>query len=163
MDSKFGSPGFSKLNAKSVETLTKTPENRMQRAHSTKSSSSARCLESSFGQASSPAFQLNKGFMKKPTTVGELLIHQKKALKRPLTISPSKLVQREFNDCFKCVNNYLKAESNEDLKKLVVNGWNQSDLANEIFAIIIKQSRDNPAEESRRRGLELMAILLFFT
>ncbi|CAG5094744.1 Oidioi.mRNA.OKI2018_I69.XSR.g13831.t1.cds [Oikopleura dioica] len=153
------SNGSSKSSAN--ETLTKTPENKLQRAGSAKCPNSARRLErkslmESFGQASSPAFQLNKGFMKKPIT--------KKALKRPLTISPSKLVQKEFNECFKSVNNYLKSENNDDLKKLVVYGWNQSDLANEIYAIIIKQSRGNPeVKESLQRGLELVAILLFFT
>ena len=68
------SNGSSKSSAN--ETLTKTPENKMQRAGSAKCPNSARRLErkslmESFGQASSPAFQLNKGFMKKPITVGK--------------------------------------------------------------------------------------------
>lgn len=100
--------------------------------------------------------------MKRPVTVGDLLVHQKKALKRPLTTSPSKVVQKEFTECFKLINTYMEKESMDGLKQLIAFGWNHGDLANEIYAIIIKQTRENPEDKSLERGLELLAICLYF-
>ena len=123
--------------SKSVATPTKTPaDKKIRRSLST---ASAKSPKSTFGESSSGAFLLNRGFMKKPMLVSELLTFQKKPLKRPLTNGSSKILMKEFGESFRLVNCYLKEEKISDLVSLISFGWNQSEIANEIYPSIIKQ------------------------
>ena len=49
-------------------------------------------LDSNFGNLANQALQLNRGFMKRPISVSDLLSYQKKTPKKPLTNSTSKVV-----------------------------------------------------------------------
>jgi hypothetical protein len=123
--------------SKSVATPTKSPaDKKIRRSLST---ASAKSPKSNFGEAWSGAFLLNRGFMKKPMLVSELLTFQKKPLKRPLTNGSSKILMKEFGESFRHVNCYLEEEKICDLVNLISFGWNHAEIANEIYPSIIKQ------------------------
>jgi len=86
----------------------------------------------------------------------------KKQLKRPLTNGSSKILMKEFGESFRLVNSYLENEKMCDLVSLISFGWNHSEIANEIYPSIIKQSRHNPNDRSLQVALELTAICLYF-
>ena len=112
-------------------------------------------LDSNFGNLANQALQLNRGFMKRPISVSDLLSYQKKTPKKPLTNSTSKVVLKvkkniplifliiilkECQECFKLVSSFISSsEGNDSLKSIIKKGWTDQDLANEIYAIIIKQ------------------------
>lgn len=146
--------------SKSVATPTKSPADKKIRR--SLSAASAKIPKSNFGEACSGAFLLNRGFMKKPMLVSELLTFQKKQLKRPLTNGSSKILMKEFGESFRLVNSYLENEKMCDLVSLISFGWNHSEIANEIYPSIIKQSRHNPNDRSLQVALELTAICLYF-
>jgi len=148
------------------------PESNMRRTYSVLSNSKKdnklatmdrKSVDSNFGVLANNALQLNRGFMKRPISVSDLLSYQRKAPKKPLTNSNSKVVLKECGECFKLVIGYISSLS-EDLspKPIIKKGWTDQDLANEIYAIIIKQTRNNPDLRETLRGFELLAICLFF-
>ena len=97
-------------------------------------------VDANFGMLANNALQLNRGFMKRPISVSDLLSYQRKAPKKPLTSSNSKVVLKECGECFKLVSNYISDPTdNSSPKAIVKRGWTDQDLANEIYAIIIKQ------------------------
>lgn len=109
---------------------------------------------------------LNRGFMKRPTSVSDLLSYQRKSIKKPITNTPSKLVNKECSDCFKTITGFISEDSKEkreSIAKIIVKkGWADTDMANEIYAIIIKQTRNNPQMKEVVVGFELLAICLYF-
>lgn len=96
--------------------------------------------DTNFGLLANNALQLNRGFMKRPISVSDLLSYQRKAPKKPLTSSNSKVVLKECGECFKLVSGYISSPVDDSSPKSIIKkGWTDQDLANEIYAIIIKQ------------------------
>ena len=108
--------------------------------------------DSSFGLLANNALQLNRGFMKRPISVSDLLSYQRKPPKKPLTSSNSKVVVKECCECFKLVSSYISSSGNDSCpittKAIIKKGWTDQDLANEIYAIIIKQVTFNNDRKS---------------
>ncbi|XP_067932495.1 serine-rich adhesin for platelets-like [Watersipora subatra] len=108
-----------------------------------------------------------KGLFGKKLTPEMMLSWTQEAINKPMLKTEDKNLRKEAVETFKLIQMYMgdrkaKQISTHTALSIANKGWSITGLRDEIFLQLIRQTSDNPKEESMNRGWELLAICLAF-
>lgn len=107
-----------------------------------------------------------KGLLRKKITIHTMLSWTREPIRKPMIMTKTKQVKKEACEVFKLVQAYMgdkKVKRPESVPlDIITMGWQNPDLRDEIFIQLCRQTTANPRSSSMERGLEMIAMCLYF-
>ncbi|XP_068599217.1 rho GTPase-activating protein 39 [Brachionichthys hirsutus] len=108
-----------------------------------------------------------QGLFRRKVSIANMLAWSSEPIKKPMIVTTDRMVKREAVDIFKLIQTYMgdrrtKADSLSVALEVVVRGWSNQSLRDELYIQLCRQTTENFRYDSLERGWELMAICLDF-
>ncbi|TNM87682.1 hypothetical protein fugu_005903 [Takifugu bimaculatus] len=108
-----------------------------------------------------------QGLFRRKVSIANMLAWSSEPIKKPMIVTTDRTVKREAVEIFKLVQTYMgdrrsKADPLSVALEVVVRGWSNQGLRDELYIQLCRQTTENFRYDSLERGWELMAICLDF-
>ncbi|XP_034387457.1 rho GTPase-activating protein 39 [Cyclopterus lumpus] len=108
-----------------------------------------------------------QGLFRRKVSIANMLAWSSEPIKKPMIVTSDRLVKREAVDIFKLIQTFMgdrraKVDSLGVALEVVVRGWSNQGLRDELYIQLCRQTTENFRYDSLERGWELMAICLAF-
>ncbi|KAM3619112.1 uncharacterized protein V6R79_003181 [Siganus canaliculatus] len=114
-----------------------------------------------------PYLHPSQGLFRRKVSIANMLAWSSEPIKKPMIVTTDRTVKREAVDIFKLIQTYMgdrrsKADPLAVSLEVVVRGWSNQGLRDELYIQLCRQTTENFRYDSLERGWELMAICLAF-
>ncbi|TKS74195.1 Rho GTPase-activating protein 39 [Collichthys lucidus] len=114
-----------------------------------------------------PYLHPSQGLFRRKVSIANMLAWSSEPIKKPMIVTSDRTVKREAVDIFKLIQTYMgdrrcKADPFSVALEVVVRGWSNQGLRDELYIQLCRQTTENFRYDSLERGWELMAICLAF-
>ncbi|KAK5930304.1 hypothetical protein CgunFtcFv8_026550 [Champsocephalus gunnari] len=108
-----------------------------------------------------------QGLFRRKVSIANMLAWSSEPIKKPMIVTSDRTVKKEAVDIFKLIQNFMgdrrsKADTLAVALEVVVRGWSNQGLRDELYIQLCRQTTENFRYDSLERGWELMAISLAF-
>ncbi|KAM7410678.1 hypothetical protein PAMA_001898 [Pampus argenteus] len=108
-----------------------------------------------------------QGLFRRKVSIANMLAWSSEPIKKPMIVTSDRTVKKEAVDIFKLIQTYMgdrrtKVEPLCVALEVVVRGWSNQGLRDELYIQLCRQTTENFRYDSLERGWELMAICLAF-
>uniref|UniRef100_A0A1A8ETN9 Rho GTPase-activating protein 39 n=2 Tax=Nothobranchius korthausae TaxID=1143690 RepID=A0A1A8ETN9_9TELE len=108
-----------------------------------------------------------QGLFRRKVSIANMLAWSSEPIKKPMIVTTDRTVKKEAVDIFKLIQMYMgdrrsKADPFSVALEVVVRGWSNQGLRDELYIQLCRQTTENFRYDSLERGWELMAICLAF-
>lgn len=108
-----------------------------------------------------------QGLFRRKVSIANMLAWSSEPIKKPMIHTMDRTVKREAVELFKHIQTYMgdrrgKSEPLVVALEIVVHGWSNQGLRDELYIQLCRQTTENFRYDSLQRGWELMAICLAF-
>ncbi|XP_029943508.1 LOW QUALITY PROTEIN: rho GTPase-activating protein 39 [Salarias fasciatus] len=108
-----------------------------------------------------------QGLFRRKVSIANMLAWSSEPIKKPMIVTSDRGVKKEAVDIFKLIQTYMgdrrsKAEPLAVALEVVVRGWSNQALRDELYIQLCRQTTENFRYDSLERGWELMAVCLAF-
>ncbi|XP_056132726.1 rho GTPase-activating protein 39 [Lampris incognitus] len=108
-----------------------------------------------------------QGLFRRKVSIANMLAWSSEAIKKPMIVTSDRNVKKEAVEIFKLIQTYMgdrrsKADPLNVALEVVVHGWSNHGLRDELYIQLCRQTTENFRYDSLERGWELMAICLAF-
>uniref|UniRef100_A0A3Q1CM88 Rho GTPase-activating protein 39 n=1 Tax=Amphiprion ocellaris TaxID=80972 RepID=A0A3Q1CM88_AMPOC len=108
-----------------------------------------------------------QGLFRRKVSIANMLAWSSEPIKKPMIVTSDRSVKKEAVDMFKLIQTYMgdrrsKADPLSVALEVVVRGWSNQGLRDELYIQLCRQTTENFRYDSLERGWELMAICLAF-
>uniref|UniRef100_A0AAV2KWK9 Rho GTPase activating protein 39 n=1 Tax=Knipowitschia caucasica TaxID=637954 RepID=A0AAV2KWK9_KNICA len=108
-----------------------------------------------------------QGLFRRKVSIANMLAWSSEPIKKPMIVTSDRSVKKEAVDLFKLIQTFMgdrrcKAEPLSVALEVVVRGWSNQGLRDELYIQLCRQTTENFRYDSLERGWELMAICLAF-
>ncbi|XP_049588311.1 rho GTPase-activating protein 39 [Syngnathus scovelli] len=108
-----------------------------------------------------------QGLFRRKVSIANMLAWSSEPIKKPMIVTSDRSVKKEAVDIFKLIQTYMgdrrtKADPLNVALEVVVRGWSNQGLRDELYIQLCRQTTENFRYDSLERGWELMAICLAF-
>ncbi|CAI5636768.1 unnamed protein product [Oreochromis niloticus] len=108
-----------------------------------------------------------QGLFRRKVSIANMLAWSSEPIKKPMIVTSDRSVKKEAVEIFKLIQTYMgdrrsKADPLSVALEVVVRGWSNQGLRDELYIQLCRQTTENFRYDSLERGWELMAICLAF-
>lgn len=108
-----------------------------------------------------------QGLFRRKVSIANMLAWSSEPIKKPMIVTSDRTVKKEAVELFKLIQTYMgdrrsKADPLNVALEVVVRGWSNQGLRDELYIQLCRQTTENFRYDSLERGWELMAICLAF-
>ncbi|XP_061635814.1 rho GTPase-activating protein 39 isoform X2 [Phyllopteryx taeniolatus] len=108
-----------------------------------------------------------QGLFRRKVSIANMLAWSSEPIKKPMIVTSDRNVKKEAVDIFKLIQTYMgdrrtKADPLCVALEVVVRGWSNRGLRDELYIQLCRQTTENFRYDSLERGWELMAVCLAF-
>ncbi|XP_061680881.1 rho GTPase-activating protein 39 isoform X2 [Syngnathoides biaculeatus] len=108
-----------------------------------------------------------QGLFRRKVSIANMLAWSSEPIKKPMIVTSDRNVKKEAVDIFKLIQTYMgdrrtKADPLCVALEVVVRGWSNQGLRDELYIQLCRQTTENFRYDSLERGWELMAVCLAF-
>ncbi|XP_043984878.1 rho GTPase-activating protein 39 isoform X1 [Gambusia affinis] len=108
-----------------------------------------------------------QGLFRRKVSIANMLAWSSEPIKKPMIVTTDRGVKKEAVDIFKLIQTFMgdrrsKADPLSLALEVVVRGWSNQGLRDELYIQLCRQTTENFRYDSLERGWELMAICLAF-
>uniref|UniRef100_A0A3P9ITD5 Rho GTPase-activating protein 39 n=1 Tax=Oryzias latipes TaxID=8090 RepID=A0A3P9ITD5_ORYLA len=108
-----------------------------------------------------------QGLFRRKVSIANMLAWSSEPIKKPMIVTSDRTVKKEAVEIFKLVQTFMgdrrsKADPLAVALEVVVRGWSNQGLRDELYIQLCRQTTENFRYDSLERGWELMAICLAF-
>uniref|UniRef100_A0A3Q4HPN5 Rho GTPase-activating protein 39 n=1 Tax=Neolamprologus brichardi TaxID=32507 RepID=A0A3Q4HPN5_NEOBR len=108
-----------------------------------------------------------QGLFRRKVSIANMLAWSSEPIKKPMIVTSDRSVKKEAVEIFKLIQTYMgdrrsKADPLAVALEVVVRGWSNQGLRDELYIQLCRQTTENFRYDSLERGWELMAICLAF-
>ncbi|XP_057697030.1 rho GTPase-activating protein 39 [Corythoichthys intestinalis] len=108
-----------------------------------------------------------QGLFRRKVSIANMLAWSSEPIKKPMIVTSDRSVKKEAVDIFKLIQTYMgdrrtKADPLCVALEVVVRGWSNQGLRDELYIQLCRQTTENFRYDSLERGWELMAVCLAF-
>ncbi|KAM4739711.1 rho GTPase-activating protein 39 isoform 2-T3 [Anableps anableps] len=114
-----------------------------------------------------PYLHPSQGLFRRKVSIANMLAWSSEPIKKPMIVTTDRGVKKEAVDIFKLIQTFMgdrrsKADPLSLALEVVVRGWSNQGLRDELYIQLCRQTTENFRYDSLERGWELMAICLAF-